>query len=376
MKTTTSQMAVLINLRIKRNDGTSFNIDFDKYGTVLSLKEELFEQTGYNSDEIRLVFGGQVLKDEMSLSYYNIKNDSQIYFVPAKPSKVCSSEKQSKPYKMMNRLMKLLEDLPNTPAEEYSIVVSEIYEIMEHPIIQSFARINPDVKQIFADAKEIIANTERPTSRKTKDFIARSKDMVFDQFDQSPDGLRILQSFLEESEEAYAEALAEEQNKKQLLEMQQQQKLNSRRAAKLNLLCDQIPSPTLTNVNYHKNISSKPLPNPWTQKKKTKNRSVFQTAALRMSVPSPSLLFKDEPSKSKEDNLQMLTKPSTNSIIPTFEDFTLKSKGVSQREDKFADQVATLKKKGFKDEKTIIQALSEADGNVQLAEQLLKGKHF
>ena len=76
--------------------------------------------------------------------------------------------------------------------------------------------------------------------------------------------------------------------------MQKQQKINNRRAAKLNLLCDQpINTAALTNVNYHKNISSKPLPNPWSQKKKTKNRSVFQNAALRMSVPTPSLLFKD-----------------------------------------------------------------------------------
>lgn len=374
MKTTTSKTQLadtIINIQIKRNNGSCFNIQFDKFDTVLSLKESLFELTGYNSGEIRLVFNGQVLKDEMSLSFYNIKDNSQVYFVPAKPKRNFISENQSKPYKMMNRLMKLLEDLPNTPAEDYSIVVSEIYEIMEHPVIQSFARINPDVKQIFADAKEIIANTERPTSRKTKDFIARSKDMVFDQFDQSPDGLRILQSFLEESEEAYAEALAEEQNKKQLLEMQKQQKINNRRAAKLNLLCDQpINTAALTNVNYHKNLSSKPLPNPWSQKKKTKNRSVFQNAALRMSVATPSLLFKDESTRT-DDDLSGFTKQSANSILPSFQ-----SKVASRIDDEFADQVATLKKKGFKDEKTIIQALSEANGNVQLAEQLLKNKHF
>ena len=57
MKTTTSKMqqtSVLINFQIKRNNGSCFNMQFDKFATILSLKEALFEQTGYKSEEIRL----------------------------------------------------------------------------------------------------------------------------------------------------------------------------------------------------------------------------------------------------------------------------------------------------------------------------------
>ena len=49
---------------------------------------------------------------------------------------------------------------------------------------------------------------------------------------------------------------------------------------------------------------------------------------------------------------------------------------IGKPKEKFATEVAVLKKKGFKDEKTIMQALYETNGNVQLAEQLLKDGHF
>ncbi|OHS95976.1 Ubiquitin family protein [Tritrichomonas foetus] len=314
----------LINFRIKRNDGSGFNVEFDMCSTVLSLKDFLANKTGYLSEQIRLVFSGQVLKDEMSLSYYKITTGSQIYFVPI----IRKTPPHQKPYQLLNKMMQLLDKLPNASSSEYSLIVDEVNEILENPSVQSFSRINPDIEQLFLDAKEIIAHTERPISSKSKYFLAKAKDQVYDQFDQSPDGLRILQSFMEETE-AYEDEFSNNQYSKYL-----------------------------TNIHYKKSISSQPLPDPWNNRRRKK--SIFHNTALRLSSPSPALFFKEIPRT--EENLPLIK-------VPTFESsfsFKLKSK--------FADQVAVLKKKGFNDENIILQALSETDGNIQLAEQLLRSK--
>ncbi|OHS97213.1 Ubiquitin family protein [Tritrichomonas foetus] len=309
-----------ISIRIRRSDGTGFSVEIDKYSTVLSLKENISEKIGYSPEQQRLVFSGQVLKDDMSLSFYKIRDGSQVYMVPAK----IKSTSHPRPYQLLNRLLNLLDEFPNVKAEDYTLVIDEINDIINNPVVQSFGRINSDVQQLFKDAQEIIENSERPLSRKTRDFIARSKDAVFDQFDSSPEGFRILQSLVDDSD-------------------------------------DFDPSPPhRTNLKYKSRISARPLPDPWNSK--PKKRTVFQNVAMRMSVPTAALLFPESPRT--EENLPLIKgKP------PTFDSnfsITLKSK--------FAEQMVALKKMGFHDEDIMLQALSETNGNVQLAAQILKHK--
>lgn len=356
----------MINILIRRNENVKIEISIDKYSTVLSLKENLFNQTGYSASEIQLVYKGKILKDELSLSYYSISDNSQIYFVPLKNS---SKQKDThrKPTQMLNRLIRLIDELPNVPYEDYFTTIDEMNELINHPILQAFARINPEVQQIFADARDIMRNTEKPISKKEAYAAAFAKDQFFCQFDQSPDGLRILQSFYEESEEENSEILSEEMRNQQIQQYQQQirNQGNNKRSVIFNFTLDpQRPTPLMTNLNYNQTLSRKPLPNPWSSSKHSKNRSIFQNTALRISVPSPAILFQDEmtPRIKKQ-----------NSNMPTFDS----SPGqIGKPKEQFATEVAVLKKKGFKDEKTIMQALYETNGNVQLAEQLLKDGHF
>ena len=326
----------IISLKIKRNNGSMFAIEIDKYSTIHTLKEKLFDKIGLYSDQFRLVFKGQVLKDDLSLSYYNITNNSVVFFVPL-PNK----ETTTRPYQLLNRMMQLIEKLPNTSSSEYTITVNEINEIMKDPRVIAFSRINPDVEQLFSDAQEIIDFTERPPSRKTLDFIAKSKDAMFDQFDQSPDGLRILQSYLEESDESveYSDNDSDEYDE-----------------------FDSFWDGTLnqkTNINYSRVLQSKPLPDPWSKNKRKNN--ILQNTALRLSVPVPSFLYQmNQDVKRLDDNFSLRK-------TPTFDvNYSLNLKS------KFSAEMALLKNKGFNDEKKILQALSETNGNVQQAEQILK----
>ena len=317
----------LITIRVKFGDNPPFKVTCDQFCTVFSLKQQISNLMKLFPEQIHVVFAGQVLKDDLSLSFYKIRENSQIFIVIAKDSQ--PKPNRPRPYQMLNRLLQLLDELPNCEAEKFNIIIDEINSIMNNPIVQSFARINSDVQQLFSDAREVIANTERPVSRKTRQFIAKSKDTILDQFDSTPEGFRLIQSLVEESEESDSDG--------------------------------PLPKPK-TNLRYNKKISNKPLPNPW-ENTSARKRSVFQNAALRLSVPAASLIFPENSITIRpEENLPLMK-------TPTFENnFSLGLKS------KYAEQIKALRKMGFKDENIILQALSETNGNVQLAAQILKQK--
>lgn len=319
-----SQTSFMIKVRIKRNDGSWFNVEVNKYGTILSLKEIIYEKTGYIPENQRLVFAGKILNDEMTLTFYKISENSQVYLVPKKTPNLIPKQLSSntiinprpKPIQLLNKMMMLLRKFRDISAEEYTTTISEITEIINDPTVQSFSRINEDAKQLLKDAQNIIANSERPMSQKTKYFIAKSKDFVFDQFDSTPEGFRILQSLVNEDSES---------SRSSSLSSRSSSPLSACSSTSLHTVGSNMSdngsnkNDVMSNYDYHNSnlheninktnikykplISTRPLPRIWSDSSFNDNEEPIKRVKLtRAPGMSFTLLMQSESSSENDDN--------------------------------------------------------------------------
>jgi hypothetical protein len=298
-------------LHVRMSDGRVLEVGASRYQTVFELKESIATVTGIYPAQQSLVFGGKVLVNELSLDFYRIVDGARVFMVAVTPR----TSVRQKPYELLQRLVKLLDELPAAESSKFTEIVHEVTSIMENPTVQALSRINDDVQRLLDDAAEILQITERPISWKTVDFVARAQDMLLDQAEACPDKYRVLQAVLDDRAETEEEEL-----------------------------------PEITRLDYLGGISEQPLPNPWAQ---PSSRNIFVNSGLRVSVGSGSYGRKERGAGTSRD--------ATVSF----------SSGVKSG---FSQQVATLKNMGFSDEKIILQALREANGNVQLAVKLLRNK--
>lgn len=301
-----------VTVQVQRGTDPPFNVTCDEYDTVFSLKESIAAVCGLNPINQRLVFAGKVLSDQLSLSFYNISDGSRVFLVPHFPRK-----EKPRPYQMLNRLLSLVEELPTADSDRYMDVTAEIDAIIEEPFVRGVARIDPDVQQLLEGAEDALYLSRRPVSRRTRDFVARSHDIIMDQFDACPEGLRIMKGIIDAEDD------------------------------------DDDSEPIPTELNYRSKINDRPLPNPWSRDRLgIGRRSILKDSALRMSMPIP----RKELSAARK--------------------VTFEGRTNTQLKSKFSQQLAALKNMGFNDEKVILEALSETNGNVQLAAKLLRDNFF
>jgi hypothetical protein len=284
--------------------GTSWlTLDTDRYETVYSLKELIADRSGVPASQQRLVYGGKILVNEMSLYYYGITDGSHVYYVPGPrppPSR-------PRPSCILNKLWSLTHELPGADSRRFTEIVLLIREILEDPTVRARSKIDPRLRENLEKAEELITKAERPVSRRTQDFEARNQDVLLDQFDSTPEGFSMMRALVENSSES-----------------------------------DDEEQPEPTRVKFVRRISERPLPNPWA----SKSGRVLCNAGMRVSVGS------------------MTCEPRSSRRV-TFEN-RAPSRG------RYSEALEVLKAMGFKDEDVILQALREADGNIQRAAQLLQ----
>jgi hypothetical protein len=300
----------LIPVEVRMRDGSTISIVANRFDTVLKLKELLVSDTGLYPSQQRLIYAGKVLSNEMSLDYYNIHTGSQVYFLPT----TVSNPVGQRPYQLLSKLLNLLEELPTADSRRFADIINDIREILANSTVQASARIDSDVKQLIVDAQETLSSAKRPTSRRMKLFLAQGQDRALDGYDSQGDGLRAMKSMI-------GDQFNEEEEE-----------------------------PQRTNRRYRKRISNQALPSTWSPQRRDKY-SVFHASALRLSLPVSVNLPADQATPKKV----------------TFE-------SPAGQKSRFLKQLVALKDMGFDDETIILEALTQANGNVQLAAKLLQNR--
>ncbi|CEM08555.1 unnamed protein product [Vitrella brassicaformis CCMP3155] len=70
-----------MQILIKTLTGRKQNFNFEPDNTILQVKQALQEKEGIMIDQIRLIFGGKQLSDELKLSDYGVKPGNTIHMV-------------------------------------------------------------------------------------------------------------------------------------------------------------------------------------------------------------------------------------------------------------------------------------------------------
>ena len=70
-----------MQLMIKTLTGRKQCFNFDPENTILQVKQALQEKEGIDIEQIRLIFGGKQLSDELTIASYNLEAGSTIHMV-------------------------------------------------------------------------------------------------------------------------------------------------------------------------------------------------------------------------------------------------------------------------------------------------------
>ncbi len=70
-----------MQLLIKTLTGRKQSYNFESDNTILQIKQALQEKEGIEIQQIRLIFGGKQLADEMKISDYNLEAGSTLHMV-------------------------------------------------------------------------------------------------------------------------------------------------------------------------------------------------------------------------------------------------------------------------------------------------------
>ena len=76
-----------VTLTIKQKSGDEFSITVKDTATIKEVKEACVELAKLPLEDIRLIFKGKILKDEMTLSEYKIENGLTVHLVQSSESK-------------------------------------------------------------------------------------------------------------------------------------------------------------------------------------------------------------------------------------------------------------------------------------------------
>ena len=71
----------LITYKIQTLTGRKQSFNFESDNTILQIKQALQEKEGIEITQIRLIFGGKQLADEMKISDYNLEAGSTLHMV-------------------------------------------------------------------------------------------------------------------------------------------------------------------------------------------------------------------------------------------------------------------------------------------------------
>lgn len=315
-----------ILLRVKRLEAPSFIIPCRTSNTVLEIKEKITLKSGLYPYQQRLVYRGRVLNDEVSIGYYGITGNATIYLAPIKQNRSV----RTKPEVMIAKLQDLCIKYQTNHKNDTKL---EIKELINNTLIISLARIDINASNILAAARELIENDDESQQPDYIDeYVAKATDNAFNQIEASPEGLIVLQCLLND-----AEAQLDDEN-----EFDSEEEI-----IQDHMAYPQYQNPNVTNISYAPRISVAPLPplkGTYSTQKRGPARRSFNGNATAISI------------------ITGLHHPKCDSLL-----------------ERYAQQVAILKRMGFDDEIAILEVLGETGGNVQKAAQILSDRrvpHF
>lgn len=183
-----------LTLSVKLGNTDVYTVNAWSTDTVITVKELLVEQTTLQPKQMRLVFAGKVLNDEITLSFYRITNGSVLYLAPIKNAiKIRQNPKQ-----MVIQLKTLLAESQKALPVSLKRISRQMKELISNKLLLSFASISSEAYEVIEQAQVEIEKIERLINDESAKYLAQAADSTIIQIEATSDGLRALQAIYNE----------------------------------------------------------------------------------------------------------------------------------------------------------------------------------
>lgn len=156
-------------------------------------------------DYIAFVHSGQVIGGKFSLCHWGITKGSILRAVPIKKKTMTGP----RPAQLIDELYRLVSKILTASGAAQKAILTSISSILEDKKLQAYAKLDREVKQQLDDVLMILDSAELQNTSKTDHVIAAINDLTITQFEESREGMKILEEvFLKTDEVAHMASLA------------------------------------------------------------------------------------------------------------------------------------------------------------------------
>ena len=178
------------NVSVRLPDKSMARIEVCNAMSVEDLKVELAQMTSIDLARLCVVHRGAVLTDALSLGHHGITSSSKLYVAALSPSHAPRKRASD----LFDELVELLYRLIFVPAGRHEPVVRAITELVENPILRSYARVNSEAQKLIEESVFIIENSHDVAGARAADFIARTNDATITKLESTREGMLALRN--------------------------------------------------------------------------------------------------------------------------------------------------------------------------------------
>lgn len=190
------EMISLISINVKKKDSDPINCTMNPRQTIYELKEQIYKETEIHPTRQNLVYRGNVLVDDFSVGFYDIKDTDTIFLSTIKDSisTTCAS--------LIYYLNDLFRASMTANKTQRASINKTIQKIIKDPILTASARLNPQARQAIDTAKRVIMHKDSKLLSYYNQLVLKKDDFSLLAVESLPDGLRAICTAYQEDDDA------------------------------------------------------------------------------------------------------------------------------------------------------------------------------
>ena len=178
-----------------RGTGISpFDVKVALTDTVLDLKQKIEATTAVAPDAQVLVAKGAVLRDELTLAFYNMRPNLPIFV------KTKSTAQTARLANLIERLFELMNDFITANDSRRAVVSEEISKLIEEPYLVAYAKIHSRTARLIDESRFLVEEFRYTANDRLSRAFWEMQDVAMAQYESSADGIRLLQEAMESEE--------------------------------------------------------------------------------------------------------------------------------------------------------------------------------
>eukprot|EP00916_Digyalum_oweni_P005087 GHVL01009036.1.p1 GENE.GHVL01009036.1~~GHVL01009036.1.p1 ORF type:complete len:447 (+),score=71.65 GHVL01009036.1:101-1441(+) len=208
-------------ISVKKQDGSTFDVEIDGGQKVEALQELIQNKTSIITSEQRLVFSGRVLQPDKSLTSYNVDNNCVVYLLHNRPNSQASSsmalassndgeldsrgdgrnpaDRQNRGfrrqvYQQFLQNPSAMQQMLNSPIVQQLLSSPQVMQsiIQANPQINELMQRNPELSQMLTDPQVLQQSVAMLRSPNLMREVMRNTDRAMNNLEATPGGYNAL----------------------------------------------------------------------------------------------------------------------------------------------------------------------------------------